>query len=85
MAKKKGNADNVVPFGPKDAKPTSQIIDELFAHAHADDIWHDDDDEPIGPGVDIRVNLNINISSVKELEKVEPIIDRLVEKYGTGW
>ena len=44
-----------------------------------------DDDIPESPGVSIHVNLNINISSVEELEKVEPIIDRLAAKYGYTW
>ncbi len=62
--------DEVISFGPD--------------HDNEEDDFYDED-IPESPGVNIHVNLNINISSVEELEKVEPIIDRLAEKYGYNW
>ncbi len=62
--------------------------DEEIRFAPTDDDEEDDfydEDIPECPGVNIHLNLNININSVEELEKVEPIIDRLAEKYGYNW
>ena len=80
MAKNKN--DEPITFG-KEFEDEEEI---RFAGRNFDDDddWYDED-EPVCPGVSIHVNLNININSVDELEKVEPIIDRLAEKYGYNW
>ena len=65
------NDDEEISFGGKDYDGED---DGLY-----------DDDIPESPGVSIHVNLNINISSLEELEKVELIIDRLADKYGYTW
>ena len=83
MAKKKAE---IFHFGknPMDDKFVIEDVDDDCEDNIDDDDWYDED-EPVCPGVSIHVNLNINISSVDELEKVEPIIDRLADKYGYNW